>query len=282
MECCRSERLAAKVTFKPAKRLVSPLVAIGSRIVTTADIAVQEAILRSLLNDGLVNCYIEAEEDTPAVGEFRPRKGAPVIFVDPIDGTLTFSVVCPDWHSAATAAGFEPQLVTELKSRLDPRFYGIVLGARVDGHGVLSVCALPELDIIYHSISGVSFRNDEPLRVRRKSRPTLLAIGRRLLDSDGIAASPFDAAGISYRSYNGSNPAVLWNILEADCTAYTGLHCNFDAQLASVIARSAGLLVTDRDGRDFVTDLSGPCDGLVYASTEEEIGVICSVMREYP
>ena len=74
---------------------------------------------------------------------------------------------------------------------------------------------------------------------------------------------------------------MLWYIFEGDCTGYAGLHCGFDIQLASVVAQAAGLLVTDRSGRDFVARLNETVESLVLASSPEEKDRICNVLRQY-
>jgi fructose-1,6-bisphosphatase/inositol monophosphatase family enzyme len=59
-------------------------------IVTSADLEVQEFILKTLANSDLKNCEIIAEEDTPSKKLFA-KKTDLVITVDPIDGTKAYA-----------------------------------------------------------------------------------------------------------------------------------------------------------------------------------------------
>lgn len=280
-EVSLNEQASSTVGFKASRHPSNFLVALGSRIVTSADYAVQEAILECLLDEGLEDCGVEAEENTRSLQRFRARAGAPIIFIDPIDGTLAFAMGCPRWESAAIEAGFPQDILDTVKSRLDSRFYGIVLGALVPGSSPIAVCVLPSLGITYHAVGETAYRNGQPLKLIEGRRTTSVAIDRRLVDADGVTASLFETAGIQVRAYTGSNPGTLWNIFEGDCTAYAGLVANFDAQLASIVARTAGLLIADRNGRDFVAELSGPVSGLVFASSAMERDQICAVLQRY-
>ena len=280
-EVSLAERSRSTIYFKASEKTSTPLVALASRVVTSADFAVQEAILQCLLDCGLRDCTIRAEEDTPSIGQFSRRNGAATIFIDPIDGSLAYAMGCPGWREMATAAGFDTELLEHASARTDRRLYGMALGALVAGPEIISVCVLPDLGITYHASRGVAFRNGTRLNYVPTVRPLRVAIGRRLLDPNGMAASPFAAAGIDVRWFNGSSPGVLWYIFERECTGYAGLHCGFDIQLASVVAQAAGLLVSDGSGRDFVLRLNETAESLVLASSLEERDRICSGMRRY-
>lgn len=61
-----------------------------SEAVTAVDLATQDVILHALLA-AIPDVAIDAEEDTPVVRRFpRERPGAPLVVVDPIDGTLNY------------------------------------------------------------------------------------------------------------------------------------------------------------------------------------------------
>ena len=59
-------------------------------IVTSADLEVQEFILKQLAESGLKECELVAEEDTPSKNLFS-KESDYVITIDPIDGTLLYS-----------------------------------------------------------------------------------------------------------------------------------------------------------------------------------------------
>lgn len=281
-EAARAGRTRAAISFKPTKLVASPLAVMARRIVTDADLAAQEAVLRRLLDAGLAACRLVAEEDTPSVAAFRGGADAPVLFVDPIDGTLTYALGCPGFESAALAAGFPRATLDAIRAGADPRLYGQVLGAFVPGAGHVALCGLPELGIVYRAAGGAAFRNGAPLRYAAPARPTRVVVGPRLLDPDGAAATPFHAAGLDI-ALAGSHPAALWRIFERDCTAYAGTSNSYDGQLTSVVARAAGLLVTDRRGRDFTpADLDHRTDSIVFAATRAEQERIAAVLCTYP
>jgi fructose-1,6-bisphosphatase/inositol monophosphatase family enzyme len=280
MKVCMDERSRCTVSFKPLHKVACPQVAIASQIVTSADLAVQEAILESLLNAGLGNCSLEAEEETPSVSRFTAGPNGCTIFVDPIDGTLTYSLGCAHWAEAAAQAGFSATVIEQTMLKTDPSLYGIVVGASVPDDGLVAICALPELGTVFHMSGDRVFRNGAPFKYSGAPKPTRIVIGRRLLDPDGNSA-PFAARGIEVRWFSGSAPGVLRWILEDDCTGYTGLECLFDIQLAALIARCLGFIVTDRRGRPFVPTLHGVVDGIVIASTADESAKIIEALQQY-
>jgi fructose-1,6-bisphosphatase/inositol monophosphatase family enzyme len=249
--------------------------------VTGADVASQEAILQFLLECGLQDATIRAEEDTPSLRRFRSRPGAPTVFVDPIDGTLAYSMGCPDWESRAADAGFEQRLLQQTKEKVDPRCYGIVLGALIPETVPIAIGVLPELQITYHAINGLAFRNGARFQYSAANRPSRVAIGRRLLDPSGESATPFVSAHINVRWFSGSSPAVLWHIFEGACTGYADLSCGFDAQLTAVIAQACGLLVSDRYGAQLKLDLNQTIDSIVYASSTEERDRVCNTLQTF-
>src|SRR5439155_8712229 len=106
----------------------------------------------------------------------------------------------------------------------------MVLGACVPRQGIAAVCVLPEMGVTYRAVRYQAFRNDAGFHYVPRARPCRVAIGRRLLDPDGAAATPFAEAGLCVRWFNGSGPGVLWRIFEGDCTGYAGLNCGFDVQ----------------------------------------------------
>jgi hypothetical protein len=59
-------------------------------IVTSADLAVQEYVLKRLADSPLVTCELIAEEDTPSVNLFANHSNY-VLSIDPIDGTKIFA-----------------------------------------------------------------------------------------------------------------------------------------------------------------------------------------------
>lgn len=63
-------------------------------IVTDADLAVQEYILKAMLQTDLKKCHIIAEEDTPSVSKFTNELDY-YITVDPIDGTSNYAAGRP-------------------------------------------------------------------------------------------------------------------------------------------------------------------------------------------
>jgi fructose-1,6-bisphosphatase/inositol monophosphatase family enzyme len=278
---CVGQRLRCTVSFKPHQAATSPHVALAAQIVTSADLAVQETILQSLLDSGFEGCALEAEEDTASVCRFKSDPNAPTIFIDPIDGTLAYSIGCPGWKEAADRAGFPESLFEQTKSKTNIQLYGMVLGASVPNEGIVAICGLPELAIMFHTSGIHAFRNGAALNYPRTARQIKVAIGRRLLDPQGETAMAFTSAVIDVRWFNGSAPGVLWQMLEGDCTGYAGLKCAFDVQLAALVAQRAGFLVTDRNGRSFVPDLRGIADSIVVASTPAESARICDVLQQY-
>ncbi|MBI5366022.1 MAG: hypothetical protein HZA54_03215 [Planctomycetes bacterium] len=280
-EAALSERAWATTSFKEAQSTVNLHAEMSRRIVTSGDTAVQEIILQHLLSADLRGCRVLAEEDTSSVREFRPAPGAPTIFIDPIDGTLTYAAGSLTWEDTAIGAGYAPAVVERVKALTDRRLFGMVLGATLPGGGLLSVCALPELGIVYHAADGKAFKNGAPYRHDRPPRPTRVVVGPRLLDSSGSRAQPFNEAKIETR-LSGSHPGALWRIFEEDCTAFAAISSAFDAQFASVVGRAAGLLVVDRQGRDFSpTDLIRRTDSIVMASAPDERDRLCTVLRRY-
>jgi len=281
-ELCIAERSRCSLSFKPWDKTANLRVALASRIVTSADLAVQESVLKYLLDCGLQDFAIEAEEDTPFIRQFRGGSDAAKIFIDPIDGTLAYSLGCAHWDEVAAQSGFDEALRTQVRARTDSRMYGMVLGACVPGVGATAVCALPELGITYHALKGASFRNGVRFRYADSARPHLVAIGRRLLDPNGEASTPFAAARIPVRWFNGSSPGVLWHIFDGNCTGYANLSCGFDVQFAAIVAQSAGLLVTDRSGRSLSPPSAETIESVVFASSTEEKDEICGVMQQFP
>lgn len=154
---CLRERLCCTVSLKPLGGLATPHVALASQIVTSADLAVQEAVLQCLLESGLQECAVDVEENTPSFRQFKPSDGAPTIFVDPIDGTLAYSIGCPGWEDVMARAGFPEILLEQTKLRTNPQLYGIVLGVSVPNSGIAAVCALPELGILFHALNDIAF-----------------------------------------------------------------------------------------------------------------------------
>lgn len=59
-------------------------------IVTDADLAVQEFLLKEISKTELVNCRLLAEEDTSSVKKFN-EQGNYYLVLDPIDGTATYA-----------------------------------------------------------------------------------------------------------------------------------------------------------------------------------------------
>jgi fructose-1,6-bisphosphatase/inositol monophosphatase family enzyme len=275
------ERSRAEVFFKPYETSTPPVVALACSIVTKADLLVQETILGSLLDSGLGGCAVVAEEDTPSSGLFRPGDAAPVIFIDPIDGTLAYAIGCPGWEGIASSAGFPEPLLRQTKEKVDSSFYGMVLGALIPGSDPVAVCVLPEHGSVYHASQGIAFRNGVAFRHHRSSKPLRVSIGRQLLDADGKKSTPFALAGIDVSWFSGSSPAVLWRIFHDVCTAYADVDCGFDAQLATVVARAAGLLVSNRNGDELVLNLHSTVDGIVFASSTADRDQICAILHSF-
>lgn len=278
---CSQQRAKSSISFKPIEDRTNAVVALATSIMTSADQEVQEAILQYLLDCGFSDCTIQAEEETSSLRDFNARNGAPTVFVDPIDGTLAYSMGCPNWEESALDAGFPKSLLMHTEAKLDPRFYGIVLGARIPELPPLAVCVLPEFQITFHAIGDKAFRNRVPFSYSGSDRPQCTAIGRRLLDPSGEAATPFAAAGVDVRWFTGSCPAILWHIFEGDCTGYAGLACGFDVQLTAIVARAAGLLVSDRHEREVVFNLSERIDSIVFASSVQERREIARILRSF-
>ncbi len=84
---------------------------------------------------------------------------------------------------------------------------------------------------MYHTVDALAFRNGNPIRLPGPGRASRVAIGRRLLDASGTTSTPFDNAGMDTRPFNGSSPAVLWQLLEGSCTSYAvfivAMTCNW-------------------------------------------------------
>lgn len=59
-------------------------------IVTEADLAVQEFLLKEIIKTDLVNCHLLAEENTPLAKKFN-EQGKYYLGIDPIDGTATYA-----------------------------------------------------------------------------------------------------------------------------------------------------------------------------------------------
>lgn len=59
-------------------------------IVTEADLAVQELILKAMAKTKMVDCQLAAEEDTPTVGQITGKNGL-MLTIDPIDGTFIYA-----------------------------------------------------------------------------------------------------------------------------------------------------------------------------------------------
>jgi fructose-1,6-bisphosphatase/inositol monophosphatase family enzyme len=68
-----------------------------SEVVTAVDRAAQDVLLHRLY-EVFPDIAVDAEEDTAAVALFpRETPGAPVIVLDPVDGTLAYTKGSPDW-----------------------------------------------------------------------------------------------------------------------------------------------------------------------------------------
>jgi hypothetical protein len=281
-EVCRAERSRAVVGFKPFESALTPLAGLASGVVTSADLAVQETILGFLIEQGFQDCAIQAEEDTPSLQYFNADRTGATIYVDPIDGTLAYSMECPGWEEAALSAGFNQEILVYSRERIDRQLYGMVLGAFIPGSGIAAVCVLPELRITYHALHGTAFRNGAKIRMPSMPRTCRVAIGRRLLDPSGTASTPFAEAGFSVRWFKSSSPGLLSHLFEGTCTSYAGVHCGFDIQLASVVACAAGFVASDRNGNNLALNLSGYVDSIVLASSDDERARICEVMRRFP
>ena len=279
-EVCRAQRQHSLISFKPSQETSTPLVNLACSVLTSADLLVQESILCTLLDNGLQDCAIQAEEDTPSLQQFAGNRDLATLYVDPIDGTLAYSLGCTGWEEQARIAGFDRETLVRTLKVTDQRFYGMVLGAIVPSSGVAAVCALPEFAIMYHTVDALAFRNGNPIRLPGPGRASRVAIGRRLLDASGTTSTPFDNAGMDTRPFNGSSPAVLWQLLEGSCTSYAGIHCGYDMQLASVVASAAGFCASGRDGNSLVPNFEGLVD-IVLASSEDEKNRICDVMLQF-
>lgn len=279
---CLKQRSRAAVSFKPLLEPANEQVALAHQVVTSADLAVQETVLQSLLNSGLGDCALEAEEDTPSVRRFSADSQAPTIFVDPIDGTLTYVLGCDQWPEAAVQAGFSELAIEQTILKTDAQLYGIVLGASVPNQGYVAVCGLPESNSWFYASGSQAFRDGVLWQRSPNAKTPKVAIGRRLVDSDGKAATPFSAAGIDVRWFTGSAPGFLWWVLKEDCTGYASLNCAFDVQLAALVAQCAGFVVTDRTGEPFVPFLRGIVSGIVVASTADESARVVEVLQQYP
>ena len=129
-EVCRTQRPHSLVCFKPSQETSTSLVTLACNIVTSADLIVQETILESLLAHGLEDCAIQAEENTPSLQRFRGNERLATLYIDPIDGTLAYSLGCPGWEDQALSAGFSRELLANTREGVDQRFYGMVLAVR--------------------------------------------------------------------------------------------------------------------------------------------------------
>jgi fructose-1,6-bisphosphatase/inositol monophosphatase family enzyme len=268
----REERLAATVRFKDLNDHPRTLRTMAESIVTSADLAVQECVLSRLLDSGLANFAIVAEESTGSVAKFQSGSTSTgTLFLDPIDGTLTFALGCQSLENAALEAGFASDTVASVRAQRDPRMYGLVLGAEIPRVGVVSVCSLPELGVLYHAINGHAFRQRLPLKCPSPPRRRCWVVSSSILDSSsaGSALSAMEGVPICR---SGSNPAALWYVLEGNCSGYVAVNKPFDGQLAAVVARAAGLLVTGTGDAPFAAErLRGCEESLIWAFTRTEL-----------
>jgi|SRR5271157_963840 len=268
----RDERLSATINFKDLNHLPRTARSMAQCIVTSADLNVQECVLCRLLDCGLANFAMVAEESTPSVAKFQSDSASVgTLFLDPIDGTLTYAQGCLTFESAARKAGFSPETISSVQAQRDPRLYGFVLGAQIPQVGVVSVCSLPELGIVYHAINDHAFRQRLPLKCPPPPRTRCWVVSSSILDSPDSRSALSALEGICVRR-SGSNAAALWRLLEDNCSGYVAVNKPFDGQLAAVVARAAGLLVTDKDGAPFTAQrLRGCEESLVWAFTRTEL-----------
>jgi fructose-1,6-bisphosphatase/inositol monophosphatase family enzyme len=268
----RDQRITATIGFKNLDNFSRTSRTLAECIVTSADLAVQECVLEQLLDFGLGDFAIMAEESTASVEKFQSGSASiGTLFLDPIDGTLTFALGCSSFESAARKAGFSSDTITRTQEQRDPRMYGLVLGAQIPQLGVVSVCTLPELGIVYHAINDEAFRQRVTLKCPPPPLKSNWVVSSSILDSPDSGSALWALEGISIRR-SGSNPAALWHVLEDNCSGYVAVRKPFDGQLASVIARAAGLLVTDKDGAPFTAQhLRGCEESLIWAFTQTEL-----------
>jgi fructose-1,6-bisphosphatase/inositol monophosphatase family enzyme len=277
-EVMRVERSKAAIAFKDLDDQPRTARTMARCMVTSADLAVQEVVLRILLDSGMLDFNIVAEESTSSVAKFQSASSSVgTLFVDPIDGTLGFAVGSSSFEGAARKAGFAADTIASVRAHRDPRMYGIVLGAEIPGLGIVSVCSLPELGIVYHAINNQAFRQRLPLKCPPAPCTSCWVISSSILDSPKGDLILSDMQGIPIRR-SGSNPAALWQVLEGDCSGYVAVQKPFDGQLAAVIASAAGLLVTDKDGVPFAAkDLRGSEESLIWAFTRTELKRLSNV-----
>lgn len=99
-----------------------------SSALTAVDLATQDVILR-LLHRELPTVSLDAEEDTPAVSWFAPPDAdAPLVVIDPVDGTLNYTLGSPD--------------------------YAVMAALLQDGRYQASVIRFPVADVTYWAVRG--------------------------------------------------------------------------------------------------------------------------------
>ena len=160
------------------------------------------------------------------------KGGPPIWYLDPLDGTTNYVHRFP--------------------------FFCISMGLEVDGELVVGVVDAPKLGSRYHAVKGGgAFVNGEPIRVSTRSqfREGLFATGFSSADNkldeqlEIVASTIREARGIRRA---GAAALDLCLVAEGIFDVFWEKNLSpWDTAAGAVIAREAGALVTDMDGRPY-------------------------------
>ncbi|MBW2267631.1 MAG: hypothetical protein JRH16_03565 [Deltaproteobacteria bacterium] len=238
--------LEGRVANRPKAGERSPVKA----ALTAADTAVQETLLRALLEIA-PSLALEAEEDTPSVAAFASEGEARVV-VDPIDGTLRFFL-----------------------EALGP--YSILMGLAVRDVYQVAHVALPREGVFIDAVRGEGARmaSGEAAPVRAEVRVD----GSRVLishDLPGAAVEVLLEAGLSVAPASGGAISVA-PLLPGVCGGLRfmpGGSVSVRGRIGALASREAGARVCGADGSPFPEDICAPRSTLLVAADDETLATL--------
>jgi myo-inositol-1(or 4)-monophosphatase len=214
-----------------------------AQALTVVDLATQDVILHQLLA-AAPHVAIDAEEDTELVQRFRTStSGAPLVVIDPVDGTLNYARGSQDYAvmGALIVDGFFRASVVAFPAL--GLLYSAVRGGgcyveRADAHrAVVKAVVAPDVALVSPRVSADVQRrlaeNFQEVQVSRCSAvdSSIAALGRARLAvaegrSDRRRAIGYllsaEAGGVTYhadRPWSGEDPELLPSNLEPSITA---------------------------------------------------------------
>lgn len=248
---------------------------------TNGDIGVQNFILKTFLDNGFADCQIFAEENEESalyLDRFA-KDSKNRIFIDPIDGTLSYALGHPDTNGLIKKQFGENGCNIVKRVNLDN--YGILLGFESDKQPTFAVGGLPVKKILYYSSEGQSYRNGKPFYYQQVERTIDKKIFLRptLVHFDYL----FTNAGFEVLYFNG--PGALYWILEENFNGLVAKSSrkpnDYPWQIQAMIAKNAGLIVVDEDMKEFpIYDFGTPKKSLVIARDQNTAETLANILKK--